>query len=204
MASTNSCNISFSYKGTQDLPSLLNFAWGSELAVLLVYNIQSQGKEERLGVIKSRYLKRKVGKEPLKKEKKSQNKSGVINKKMIFFLKIQADTYFAFLINSEQKIFPNVTTQNLTKRRINDWTLIWWVLSPLCLYEHWMNVTLWFSRKTHSQRKSVCTVNKRTCNFPSVGFGIGVGSHTLNQSHRAHTHTHTSYLDLHSHLIPSI
>lgn len=94
MASTDSCNISFSYKSTQDLQSLLNFAWGSELAVLLVHNSQSQGKEERLGVIKSRYLKRKVGKEPPKKEKESQNKSGVINKKMfVFFFKESSQTH---------------------------------------------------------------------------------------------------------------
>lgn len=69
MASADSCNISFSYKSTQDLPSLLNFAWGSVLAVLLIYNIQSKGEEKELGVIITGSLKRKVAKEQLKKEK---------------------------------------------------------------------------------------------------------------------------------------
>lgn len=70
MASAESCNISFSYKSTQDLVSLFNFAWGFVLAVLHVYNIQSKKKKkEGLSVSKSGYLKRKVGQEPVVKEK---------------------------------------------------------------------------------------------------------------------------------------
>lgn len=67
-ASADTCNVSLSYKSTQDLPSLLNFAWGSVLPVLLVYNVQLKGKEKRLGVITPGYLKRKEATELLENE----------------------------------------------------------------------------------------------------------------------------------------
>lgn len=142
MASAESCNISFSYKSTQDLVSLFNFAWGFVLAVLHVYNIQSERKKKKRGIEcqQIRVFKKKSRTRTTSERKRSKDKSEMwlISKGMETRHK-HTDTHFAFLIHSEQKSFPNVTTQNLTKRGINAWTLIWWVLTPLHLYVHWMS-----------------------------------------------------------------